>query len=71
MMRRNYARALYDDPSATLDDLREALEIFEETLRTTRRVLGSSHPEVLNIVPDLRNVRAMLTALETPPSDAA
>ena len=39
-----YARALYRDPGATLDDLREAVTTLEETARTARRVLGAAHP---------------------------
>ena len=41
-MRANYARALYDDPAATLDDLRDAVTIYEETDRIARRVFGSA-----------------------------
>ena len=32
------------DPSATLDDLREAVNTLEELERTARRVLGGAHP---------------------------
>ena len=44
MMRSIYATALYDDPAATLDDLREAVSTLEDAGRTARRVLGGSHP---------------------------
>ena len=37
-MRWNYARTLYKDPSATLDDLREAVTTLEDAERTARRV---------------------------------
>ena len=43
--------ALYMDPSATLDDLREAVTTLEEMERTARRVLGGApirHSGTLN-----------------------
>ncbi len=43
-MRWNYAVALYEDPAATLDELREAANTLEDTARIARRVLGPSHP---------------------------
>ena len=38
------AETLYNDPGATLDDLREAVTKLEETEPIARRVLGSGHP---------------------------
>ena len=49
MMRRNYAFALFGHPTATLDDLREAVTTLEDTERTARRVLGAAHPTVEGI----------------------
>ena len=43
-MRFGYARALYVDPGATLDDLREAVATFEDSERIARRVFGSKNP---------------------------
>ena len=43
-MRKSYALALYKDPAATLDDLREAVTTLEDTARIARRVLGGVHP---------------------------
>ena len=43
-IRKIYARALSEDPDATLDDIREAVTTLEETERTARQVLGSAHP---------------------------
>ncbi len=63
-MRRIYAGALYKDPSATLDDLREAVTTLEEAGRIARRVLGGAHPLTSAIERDLRNVRAALRARE-------
>ena len=62
-----YAQALYSNPDATLDDLREALTTLEETARTARRVLGGAHPVAKDIEWDLRNAREVLAARETPP----
>ena len=59
-MRWNYATALYENPSATLDDLREAVTTLEDTERTARRFLGGAHPDVVGIEKSLRAARAML-----------
>ena len=69
-MRFNYARALYDDPGATLDDLREAVTTLAETERTARRVLGGAHPVVGSIETFLRIAREELAARETPSASA-
>ncbi len=61
-----YARTLYEDTGATLDDLREAVTMLEETERTARRVLGGSHPLTGVIELRLREARAALAARETP-----
>ena len=53
-MRGNYAKALYKDPSATLDDLREAVSTFEDMEPIARRVLGSAHPLTSSIEGALR-----------------
>ena len=54
----NYAEALYEDTSATLDDLREAVTTLEDAERIARRVLGGAHPIVVGIEIHLRNARA-------------
>ena len=69
-MQWNYARALRNNPSATLDDLREAVTTLEETERTARRVLSGAHPLTVEIGDDLRNARAKLRARETPSPSA-
>ena len=61
-----YARVLFVDNVATLDDVREALTTLGEIERTARRVLGGAHPLVPAIEDDLRNARAALRARETP-----
>ena len=59
-----YAEALYEDPSATLDDLREAVTTLENTERTARRVLGSAHPTTKGLEKGLREARAARRARE-------
>ena len=54
--------ALYKDDSASLDDLREAVTMLEDTERTTRRVFGGAHPLTFSIEDELRNARAALRA---------
>ena len=58
--------ALYTNPDATLDDLREAVTTIEELERTARRVLGGAHPDAVRIARNLRNARAALRAREEP-----
>ena len=62
-----YAEALYKDPAATLDDLREAMTSLIGTERTARRVLGGAHPLTPQIEDDLQDARAALRARETQP----
>ena len=66
-----YAKALCDDPDATLADLREAVTTLEDSERIARRVFGSAHPLVANIEDFLRDARAALRARETPPPGSA
>ena len=61
-MRKTYARALYRDPAATLDDLREAVATYEEIERTARRVLGGAHPLTVDIGRGLQYARSALAA---------
>ena len=68
-MRWHYARALYYDEGATLDDLHKAVTILEDTERIARRVFGGTHPKVAKIELSLRKSRAALRARETPPGD--
>ena len=67
-MRWNYARALYEDPAATLDDLREAVTTLAEAAPHARRVLGGAHPVTTGIEQGLRYARAALRAREPPGS---
>ena len=63
-MRSNYARALYGDPGATLDDLRETVTTLEEIERIARRVLGGAHPLTSAFERHLRRARDTLAASE-------
>ena len=62
-MRTGYARALYKDPAATLDDLREAVTMLEEMERTVQRVYGGAHPFTEAIVASLQIARSALRRL--------
>ena len=65
-MREYYAEVLYMDAGATLDDLREAVTTLEETARTARQVLGSTHPTTTAAEAALQSLRAALP--EAPPT---
>ena len=67
-MRWYYAWVLFQDDSVTLDDLREAVELLEDTARTARRVLGGAHPITPSIELALRCAQGKLRARETPPA---
>ena len=70
-MRWVYADALFVDPGATLDDLREAVTTFEDAKRIARRVFGSAHPLTTKLEDELRDARAALRAREEKPSGGA
>ena len=57
-----YARALFRDAGATLDDLRESVATLEEMTRTARRVLGGAHATTVEIEGSLRDARFTLRA---------
>ena len=65
-----YARALYEDTGATLNDLREAVTTLEKIDPTARRVFGDAHPLTAGIELALRCARAKLRARETPPGSS-
>ena len=54
--------ALCNDPSATLDDVREAVTTLEDAERTARRVFGGEHPLTVKIEQALRLTREGLVA---------
>ena len=57
-MRWRYAEVVLRDTSATLGDLREAVETLEDIERTARRVLGGAHPLTVDIENHIRCARA-------------
>ena len=57
-MRWVYSQALYGDPGASLDDLREAVTTLEDTARIARRVLGGEHPLTAGVEKALGKSRA-------------
>ena len=59
-MMKVYARTLYMDAGATLDDISEAVTTLEKADRIARRVLGGAHPLVVGIERHLRESREML-----------
>ena len=65
-MRWHYARAIYEDDGATLDDLREAVATLEDAGRVARRVLGGTHPTTGGIEGAQQEARAALRTRETP-----
>ena len=64
LVRWNHARAIYDDPGATLDDIREAVAMLEDSARTARRVLGGANPIASAMEDDLRRARIVLAIRE-------
>ena len=69
-MQWNYARALYEDTSATLHDLHEAVTRLVDIERTARRVFGDAHPFLRGVEYCLQEARAALRACETPSGSA-
>ena len=63
-MRSIYARTLYINGGATLDELREAVTTFEDVGRIARRVLGGAHPLTGVIKGELLKARSKLRASE-------
>ena len=63
-LRWSYAETLYEDPDATLDDLREAVTTSEDSDRIARRVLGGAHPLTVDMEKCLRKSQAVLRARE-------
>ena len=66
---RSYAKALFEDGDATLDDLCEAVTKLEDAERTARRVFGGMHPLTSDIEEYLQEARAAVRAREAPDDD--
>ncbi|CAH0365888.1 unnamed protein product [Pelagomonas calceolata] len=68
-MRWTYAMALFfEDSTATLDDLSEAVTTLEDIEQIARRVFGGAHPTTSAIEENLQDARAVLHAREETPS---
>ena len=65
MMRWKYGEAICRADGAALDEVRESVNMLEETARTARRVLGGANPTAAQIEHCLRCGRATLCARET------
>ena len=63
-LRWSHAVALYVDPAATLDGLRESVETLAEIEVIARRVLGGAHPVTAQIGLSLRESRKGLAVRE-------
>jgi len=61
-MRWLYAMVLYEDPDATLDDLREAVTTLESVAPLWTRIFGEAHPETPKVQGALEDVREALAA---------
>ena len=59
-----YAKALYMDDAATLEDVREAVTTLEEIKPVAQRVLGGAYPTTTGIENNLRMARAKLLSRE-------
>jgi len=63
-MRMNYGKALYIADGASLDDLREAVNTLEDTVRVARRIFGGSYPLVTSMQKFSQEARAALAIEE-------
>ena len=70
-MKKMKAEMLYDDDGATLDDLREAVEMLESVARVWTRVFGEAHPETPMIRAALEDAREVLAARAAASSSGA
>ena len=59
-MRWLYARALYADPAAPLDNLREAVATLESVANSWKCILGHAHPETPKVQAALEEAREAL-----------
>ena len=67
----SYARALFEDDCATLDDLREAVETLESVASLQTRILGEAHPETPRVQAALKEAREALAARAAASSSGA
>ena len=67
-MRWLYAMVLYEDPDATLDDLRKAVVILEVVAPLRTRIFGESHPETPRVQGALEDAREALAHASAAPA---
>ena len=70
-MRWIYARAIYLDASATLNDLHESVETLESVARLWTRVFGEAHPETPRVQGSLAHAQEKLAARAAASSSGA
>ena len=63
---RSIGEALYKDAGATHDDLREAVNTLEDTVRIAKRVFGGAHPLTVDIEDEMQDARDALYARGLP-----
>ena len=61
----------YMDPTATLDDLRKAVETLESVAPLWKRVFGNAHPETPKVQAALKEAREVLAARAAASSSGA
>ena len=66
-----HAMILYEDDTATLDDLRKLVNTLDDAARGARQVYGNSHPFTDGCDFHLQKSRAVLAARETPSPGSA
>ena len=66
-MRTTYARALFGDAAATLDDVRESVTTLGDVERIAQRVFGREHPLTKEVEREMQHARAALRVRETQP----
>ena len=54
------ARASYADEGASLDELRQAISMYEDLIRRARRIFGDSHPAAESMAARIEEARTTL-----------
>ena len=54
------ARASYADEGASLDELRQAISMYEDLIRRARRIFGDSHPAAESMAARIEEARVIL-----------
>ena len=70
-MRWLYATALHKDDGATLDEVRESVEILESVAPLWTRIFGEAHPETPSVKHALATAREQLARALAPAAGSA